>query len=113
MLLLFFLFAGYLGLRAAMETREGAARASAILALVGLINIPVIKFSVDWWNTLHQDASVLRLDGPAMGWDFLGPLLLNALAYAMLFGFIVLLTMRAEVRERQTEALRLRLVYEG
>lgn len=109
-LFLFFLFLGYIALRAAMETRESGARASAILALVGVINIPVIKFSVDWWNTLHQPASVLRADGPAMGWDFLGPLLWNATGFALLFAALVLVAMRADIRERQVESLRLKLV---
>lgn len=109
-LFMFFLYVGYMALRAAMDTREAAARASAILAMVGVINIPVIKFSVDWWNTLHQPASVIRAGGPAMGWDFLAPLLFNFAALGCVFAVLVLMGMRADIRERQAEALRMRLV---
>jgi heme exporter protein C len=109
-LFLLLLYIGYIALRAAMDSRETAAKASAILALVGLVNIPVIRFSVDWWNTLHQPASVIREGGPSMEWDFLGPLLWNAVGFSLLFGFLVLLAMRADVRERQAESLRLKLV---
>ena len=109
-LFLLLLYIGYIALRSAMDSRESAAKASAILALVGTVNIPVIRFSVDWWNTLHQPASVIREGGPSMEWDFLGPLLWNAVGFSLIFAFLVLLAMRADVRERQAEALRLKLV---
>ena len=79
-LLLLFLFLGYLALRAAFDDRDRADRVSAILAVVGVVNVPIIHFSVEWWNTLHQPASVLRLDGPTIDGSMLTPLLLMAAA---------------------------------
>lgn len=107
-LVLFFLYLGYMALRAAMDTRQKAARAGAILAMVGAINVPIIKFSVDLWASLHQDASVLRLDGPAMPAEYLVPLLAGALGHSLLFGALVLVAMRSEVRFRRAEALVMR-----
>ncbi|MEO0713900.1 MAG: heme ABC transporter permease CcmC [Pseudomonadota bacterium] len=107
-LVMFFLYLGYMALRAAMDTRQKAARAGAILAMVGAINVPLIKFSVDIWASLHQDASVLRLDGPAMPAEYLVPLLLGALGHSLLFGALVLVSMRAEVRARRTDAIIMR-----
>ena len=109
-LVLLFLFVGYMALRAAMDSRDSAARASAILAMVGVVNIPIIKFSVDWWYSLHQPASVIREDGPAMTADFLAPLMWNFAGFAFLFAALVLIGMRTEVRDRQAEALRMKLV---
>jgi heme exporter protein C len=80
-LLLLFLFLGYMLLVNAFESAERGTRAGAILALVGVVNLPIIKFSVDWWNTLHQPASVLRLDGPTIHPAMLWPLLVMAGAY--------------------------------
>ncbi len=107
-LVMFFIYVGYIALRAAMDTRQKAARAGAILAMVGAINVPIIKFSVDIWASLHQDASVLRLDGPAMAPEFLTPLLLGALGHTLLFAALVLVAMRAEVRLRRADALMMR-----
>src|SRR5690606_7721574 len=75
-LVLFLVYVAYIALRASLDDETKAARAGAILALVGAVNLPVVKFSVDWWNTLHQGASVFRAEGPAMTSDFLWPLLL-------------------------------------
>lgn len=107
-LVLFFVYIGYIALRAAMDTRQKAACAGAILAMVGAVNVPIIKFSVDIWASLHQDASVLRLDGPAMSADYLMPLLLGALGHTLLFAVLVLVAMRAEVRLRRADALMMR-----
>ena len=63
-LMLFFLYLGYIALHDAFEDPARGARAASILALVGVVNLPIIKFSVDWWNTLHQPASIIRMDGP-------------------------------------------------
>jgi heme exporter protein C len=103
-LVLFFLYLGYMGLWAAIEDRVKAARAAAILALVGAVNLPIIKFSVDWWNTLHQGASVMRADGPALDAAFLYPLLTMGLAYMMLYGALLLVAMRTEILNQRIAA---------
>ena len=74
-LILFFLYLGYMALHDAFEDPARGARAASILALVGVVNLPIIKFSVDWWNTLHQPASILRVGGPSMAPGMLWPLL--------------------------------------
>ncbi len=104
-LVLFFLYLGYMALRAAMPTRQKAARAGAILALVGAVNVPIIKFSVDIWASLHQPASVVRLDGPTMTADFLMPLLIGALGFALFAAALTLTTMRADIRNRRADVL--------
>ncbi len=104
-LLLFFLYIGLIALWQTIEEPLRAARAAAILALVGVINIPVIKFSVDWWNTLHQPASVLRMDGPAIHPDILTPLLVMALGVTLLFLTLHVLAMRNEILRRRIRTL--------
>ncbi len=107
-LLLLFLYLGYIGLRAAIEDRRSAARASAILALVGVVNIPIIHFSVEWWNTLHQGATVFRSGGPAIDASMLTPLLLMALAFNLYYFVVLLLRVRTELllEERRTSWVR-------
>ena len=107
-LFLFFLFLGYMALRAAMDTRQKAARAGAILAMVGALNVPLIKFSVDLFTSLHQDASVITADGPKMAAVYLTPLLISALGHSLLFGGLVMTSMRTEIRERRIARLRAR-----
>lgn len=104
MLVLFLLYLGYMALRAAIEDERLAARAGAILAMAGLINLPVIKFSVDWWNTLHQPASVLRLDGPTIHASQLWPLLVMALAFTALMTALVFMNVRNMSLARRAEA---------
>jgi heme exporter protein C len=106
-LVLFFLWLGHAALTRAFEDQERGARVGAILALVGIVNIPIVKFSVDWWNTLHQPASVTRLDAPGMHVDILYPLLTCALGFSLLFGAVVLARTRAAVMERRIRALQL------
>src|SRR5213082_691046 len=84
-LLLFFLYLGHIALSRAYDDAERGDRAAAILAIVGAINVPIIKFSVDWWNTLHQPASVIRLGGSTIYPTILIPLLVMALAFTVLF----------------------------
>jgi len=96
-LVLLFLYLGYMGIWAAIEDRTKAARAATILALLGAVNLPIIKFSVDWWNTLHQGSSVIRLDGPALHASFLYPLLTMGGAYGLLFLALLLTRMRTEI----------------
>ena len=103
---LLLLYLGLIALNRAMEDPSRAARVSAILILVGYVNIPIIKFSVDWWNTLHQPASVLRLDGPTIHSSMLYPLLVMALAFTMLFFTLHLMAMRNEIWRRRVTALR-------
>ena len=105
------LFIMYLGLIALWRTFDDpirAGKAVAVLTLVGAINLPIIKFSVDWWNTLHQPASVIRLDGPTIHASILWPLLVMALAFMLLFFVLHLLAMRNEVRRRRVRSLQLR-----
>jgi heme exporter protein C len=76
---------------------------------VGAVNLPIIKFSVDWWNTLHQPATVFRMDGPTMSAEMLTPLLIMGLAYNLLYVAILLMRMRAEIAERRLRTIRLGL----
>lgn len=103
-LVLFLFYLGYMALHAALDDEAKAARAAAILALVGLINLPVVHFSVEWWSSLHQGQSVVRADGPAMPPTYLIPLLLMALGYTFMFGALWLVRTRTEVWRRQAGA---------
>jgi heme exporter protein C len=96
-LVLLFLYLGLMALWQAIEEPSRAGRAAAILALVGYVNIPIIKFSVDWWNTLHQPASVTRLDAPAIHPSILTPLLVMAAAFTCLFFVLHLKVMKTEI----------------
>lgn len=100
-LLLLFLFLGYLALRAAFEDRDKADRVSAILGVVGVVNVPIIHYSVIWWNTLHQGPTVSRLGSPAMTTDMLIPFLIMVLAFTLLFGWLLMNRLRAEIVERE------------
>ena len=106
-LVLFFLYLGYIALVNAFDDASRGGRAGSLLALVGVVNLPIIKFSVDWWNTLHQPASVFRLGGPTIDVSMLVPLLLMALGFALLFALLLLLRMRTALNERKLRALRL------
>ncbi|MGZ8362747.1 MAG: heme ABC transporter permease [Caulobacteraceae bacterium] len=107
-LVLFLLYLGYMALRASVDDEAKAGRAAAILALVGVINLPIIKFSVDWWNSLHQGASVFRAGGSALAPQYLTPLLIMGLGYMALFGALWLAGIRAEVWRRRARTLALR-----
>ena len=96
-LILFFLYLGYIALNNAFDDPVRGAKASAVLALVGAVNLPIIKFSVDWWNTLHQPASVTRLEAPAIHSSMLWPLLLMALGFTLFYFSILILRVRSEV----------------
>jgi heme exporter protein C len=108
MLALFVTYLGYLALWSAIEDEEKAARLAAILCLAGAINLPIVHFSVEWWSTLHQPASIMRSGGSAIHPAMLGPLLTMAGAYASLFAALLLLNMRAAIHRRRVETARLR-----
>ncbi|MEM6491113.1 MAG: heme ABC transporter permease [Pseudomonadota bacterium] len=103
-LLLFFLYLGHIALTHAFDEDARGERAAHILALVGVVNLPVIKFSVDWWNTLHQPASVSRFAAPSIHPDMLTPLLLMAAAFFLFFGWCWLTRIRAEMLSRRRRA---------
>jgi heme exporter protein C len=103
-LVLFLLFVGYLVLRAAIDDEAKGGRAAAILALVGLVNLPIIEFSVEWWNSLHQGESIFRAGGPAIATVFLIPLGLMGLGYMFAFGALWMERTRAEVWRRRALA---------
>ena len=112
-LILFFLYLGYMALINAFDDPQRGRRAAAILALVGFVNVPIIKFSVDWWNTLHQPASVLRLDGPTIHPDMLWPLLAMGLGFKFYYVSLLLLRIRSELLAARIAALESSLVAEG
>jgi heme exporter protein C len=105
MLILFFLYLGHIMLFGAFDDLVRGQRAAAILALVGAVNLPIIKFSVNWWNTLHQPASVFRMGGPTIDPSMLWPLFVMALAFMAYFGVALLLGVRAELAEARLRAL--------
>ncbi|QQQ17731.1 heme ABC transporter permease [Brevundimonas vitis] len=112
-LVLFLFYVGYMALRSAIDDEARGARAAAVLGLVGLINLPIVKFSVDWWNTLHQPASLLRMGGTSLDSSYLAPLLVMMAAYGALFGAVWLTAIRAEVRRRRVMTLRARRAMEA
>ncbi|MBC6983198.1 heme ABC transporter permease [Caulobacter sp. 17J80-11] len=107
-LVLFLFYLGYMALQAAIDDEQKAARASAVLALVGLINLPIVKFSVEWWNTLHQGASVFRKGGSSIDPSLLTPLLVMGLAYNVLFAALWIVRIRTEVWRKRAGALALK-----
>ncbi len=110
MLVLLFLYFGLMALRGAIDDASRASRVTAILALAGAVNIPIIKFSVDWWETLHQPASVFRVDGPTIHPDLLWPLGVMAVGFTLLFFTLHLAAMRNEILRRKVIGLQLRRV---
>ncbi|MGB3273036.1 MAG: heme ABC transporter permease [Xanthobacteraceae bacterium] len=112
-LVLFVMYLGLIALWRSVEDPSRAARAAAVLTLVGAINLPIIKFSVDWWNTLHQPASVLRAGGPALDNAFLIPLLIMGVAFSLLFVTLHLAAMRNEILRRRVRSLRMMQAAQG
>ncbi|MEL0169124.1 MAG: heme ABC transporter permease [Pseudomonadaceae bacterium] len=101
MLILLFLYFGIIALRMAISNRDTAAKATAVMAIVGVINIPIIKYSVDWWNTLHQPATFTITEKPAMPPEMWLPLLVMVLAFYGLFTLNLFMRMRLEILKRE------------
>lgn len=104
-LVLFFLYLGYMALWSALDDEEKAGRATSILALVGVVNIPVIKFSVEYWATLHQPASIMRMDGVTIAGEMLVPLFAMFIAYKALFVTLLLWRIKLEIDRKKIRAL--------
>jgi heme exporter protein C len=102
--LLLFLFLGYLALRSAFDDRDKADKVTAILAVVGVVNVPIIHYSVEWWNSLHQGPTILRAGGPAMTTDMLVPFLIMVLGFTFTFYWLLLRRLQAEIIEREGDA---------
>jgi heme exporter protein C len=103
-LILLFLYLGYMGLRSAIDDTQRADRASAVLAVVGVVNVPIIHYSVLWWNSLHQGPSVMQLAKPTMPPSMLIPLLVMLFGFTMLFAALLLVRLRAEILNRERAA---------
>jgi len=109
MLILFFLYLGYIAVWQTIEDQVRAARIASIVAMVGLLNVIIIKFSVDWWNSLHQPATLLRMDGPAIGGAMLTALLLMIFAFNMFFITVLMWRIQSLILKRRIRSLRLQL----
>jgi len=106
-LILFFLYLGYMALVNGFDDPERGSRMGAILALVGFVNVPIIKFSVDWWNTLHQPASISRLDAPAIDPSMLTPLLLMAIGFKLFFISILIVRIKIQLLKKRIRSIQL------
>jgi heme exporter protein C len=103
-LLLLFLFAGIIALRSSIDDRDRADRASAVLAIVGVVNLPVIHYSVYWWNTLHQASTLTKMGKPSMAGDMLWPLLLMLLGFTLFYAAVLALRLKAQILLRERDA---------
>ena len=108
MMILFFLYLGYIALNNAFDNPRRGAKSSSILAIVGFVNVPIIKFSVDWWNTLHQPASVIKIGGPAIHASILEPLLVMGLAFTTYYLWVLLIRIKREITVNKIRALQIR-----
>ena len=103
-LVLLFLYLGYMALRSGIDDLGRADRASAVLAIIGVVNLPIIRYSVEWWNSIHQAPSVMKMERPSMPFDMLAPLLMMLLGFTLLFAAVILVRLRAEVLRRERGA---------
>ena len=103
-LILLFLYLGYMALRASYDDTQRADRASAILAIVGVVNVPIVKYSVVWWNSLHQGPSISKLAAPSIEGSMLWPLLIMMLAFVLYFGAVLCDRLRGEILRRERNA---------
>ncbi len=106
MLILFFLYMGYMAIGNAFDNLERGMKSASVLAIIGVVNIPIIKFSVDWWNTLHQPASVLKLSGPAIHSSMLIPLFMMAFGFLLYFLLITIIRIKAAILEQKIKRFR-------
>ncbi|MCR6629597.1 MAG: heme ABC transporter permease [Magnetospirillum sp.] len=111
MLILLFLYLGYMALADAFDDPQRGQKAAAILALVGVVNVPIIKYSVDWWNTLHQPASVMKMGGPSIDASMLVPLILMAVGFHAYWVVVLILRTRAEIAGAKVRTLRMAQVH--
>jgi heme exporter protein C len=107
-LILLFLYLGFIALRSSIEDRDRADRAGAVLAVVGVVNLPIIHYSVYWWNTLHQPSTLTRFGKPTMAGDMLWPLLTMLVAFTLYFAAVLMVRLRAEILRRERNAAWLR-----
>ena len=103
-LILLFLYVGLIALRASIDDRDRADRACAVLAIVGVVNLPIIHYSVYWWNTLHQGATITKLGKPSITGEMLWPLLTMMVAFTLYYGGVLMLRLRAEILRRERDA---------
>jgi heme exporter protein C len=106
-LVLFLIYCGILALWNAFDDPARAGRTTAVMTLVGAINLPIVKFSVDWWNTLHQPASVFRMGGPTIDGSMLRPLFITAIGMTLLMVTLHMAAMRNEILRRRVRTLEL------
>ncbi|MEM7198518.1 MAG: heme ABC transporter permease CcmC, partial [Pseudomonadota bacterium] len=111
-LVLFFIYCGYIALAQNLKAQHNQKQLLAILAIIGAINLPIIKFSVDWWNTLHQPASLLRADGPSLHRDFLVPLLWMLAGFSCLFFWQLLVAVENTILGQKLQQMRMRWIEE-
>jgi len=111
MLILLFLYLGYMALADAFDDPQRGQKAASILALVGVVNVPIIKYSVDWWNTLHQPASVVKMGGPSIDGSMLVPLFAMAIAFKAYWIVVLILRTRAEIAAAKVRTLRMAQVH--
>ena len=107
MLVLLFLYIGYIALNSAFQDPNKGYRASSILVLVGVINLPIVKFSVDWWNTLHQPATISKIDSPSIDSSMIAPLLLMIVGFMAYYISTLIIRVRSEILERRIRKMRL------
>ena len=100
-LVLLFLYLGYMLLRSSFDDRDKGDRVASILAVVGVVNVPIIHYSVQWWSTLHQGPTISKLDAPSITMDMLAPLLIMIVAFTLCFGWLLLRGLQAEILERE------------
>jgi heme exporter protein C len=99
-----FLYLGYMALHASFDDRDKADRASAILAVVGVVNVPIIYYSVEWWTTLHQGQTIVKFDAPSITADMAIPLVINIFGFALWFGWLLVNRLQGEIVERERDA---------
>ena len=109
MLILFFFYLGFILLSNAFERKIDGSKTASVLAIIGLINLPIIKFSVDWWHTLHQPSSILRMDGPSIDKEMLFPLALMMVGFSLFSLYLIIINVKTMLIEKKCEALILKL----